>query len=116
MNIEQWTVKFKDVARKQFALIKVRFSKFFSDLIEVDVELSQIPVQDKKGKDVSVYWKIYDGFDGNKTFWTDSNGLEMQKRKINYRPLYNITSFTKNNISSNFYPVTSAIALRDSNS
>ena len=29
-------------------------------------------------------------FDNDKTFYTDSNGLEMQKRILNYRPTWNI--------------------------
>ena len=53
-------------------------------------------------------------------FWTDSNGLEMQKREIvlyegnttqqNNQTDYNPNSYT---ISNNYYPVDSAIALRD---
>lgn len=117
MNIEQWTIKFADIAKKQFALIKVRFSPLFNGLIEFDVELSPVPVSnDKQGKDVTVNWKMYDGFNANKTFWTDSNGLEMQKRVLNYRPTFDVATNTKQNISSNFYPVTSAIAMRDVNS
>lgn len=102
-----------EVQSQQFAIIKVRFSPFFNELIEFDVELSPVPVNDKQGKDVTVNWKMYDGFDANKTFWTDSNGLQMQKRIINYRETFDVVKDTKQNISSNFYPVTSAIAIRD---
>lgn len=66
---------------------------------------------------MTVNWKFYDGFEAKKTFWTDSNGLEMQQRKIrdiktgnkaaDEKPL----SFTK--IAGNYFPVTSAIAMRD---
>jgi lysosomal alpha-mannosidase len=56
---------------------------------------------------------MYDGFNTNKTFWTDSNGLEMQKRVINHRDTFDVVKDTKQNISSNFYPVTSAIVMRD---
>lgn len=113
LNIEQWTIKFQDVTTQQFALIKVRFSPFFNELIEFDVELSAVPVNDKQGKDVTVNWKMYDGFNANKTFWTDANGLQMQKRVINFREDFDVVKDTKQNISSNFYPVTSAIAMRD---
>ena len=66
MNIEQWTIKFADIAKKQFALIKVRFSPLFNELIEFDVELSPVPVtEDKQGKDITVNWKMYDGFNAN---------------------------------------------------
>jgi hypothetical protein len=51
-------------------------------LIEFEVELNPIPFEDGVGKDVTVNWKLYDGFNINRTFWTDSNGLEMQERKI----------------------------------
>jgi hypothetical protein len=63
--------------------------------------------------DVIAHWKMYDGFNGNKTFFTDSNGLEMQERHLNYRATYDILTNTSQNISSNYYPVTSAIAVRD---
>jgi hypothetical protein len=117
LNIEQWTIKFADSTKGQYALIKVRFSPLFNDLIEFDVELSSVPVKsDRQGKDVTVNWKMYDGFNANQTFWTDANGLEMQKRRINFRETFDVVANTKQNISSNFYPVTSAIAMRDTNS
>jgi len=52
-------------------------------------------------------------FEANSTFWTDSNGLEMQKRILNYRPTWDYSG--EQNISSNYYPVSSAIVMRDSN-
>jgi hypothetical protein len=39
--------------------------------------MSEIPIKDGKGKDVTVNWRMFDGFEANRTFWTDSNGLEM---------------------------------------
>jgi len=60
-------------------------------MIEFDVDIATVPVElDKKGKDVIVNWKMYDGFDGKGTFWTDANGLDMQERKINHRPMFDI--------------------------
>lgn len=111
-NLEQWTIKFTDEPRQQHAIVKVRFSPLFDELIEFDVELGPVPVNDNQGKDVMVNWRMYDNFNGNQTFYTDSNGLEMQERRINYRPTFSIKD-TNQNVSSNFYPVTSAIALRD---
>jgi len=63
--------------------------------------------------DVIAHWKLYDGFNGNRTFWTDANGLEMQHRRINYREDFDPVSNTSQNISSNYYPITSAISMRD---
>jgi hypothetical protein len=55
---------------------------------------------------------MYDGFKANGTFWTDSNGLEMQERKIGFQKTFSLAN-DKQKIASNFYPVTSAIAIRD---
>jgi len=81
-------------------------------LIEFEVELSEVPVFDNVGKDVTVNWRMFDGWDSNQTFWTDSNGLEMQERRINYNPRFEWNK-DKNNITGNYYPVDSAIAIRD---
>ena len=47
-------------------------------------------------------------------FYTDSNCLEMQTRRLNWRPDFELETSMK--MSSNFYPINSAIALRDVNS
>jgi hypothetical protein len=52
-------------------------------------------------------------FDNNGTFYTDANGLEMQKRILNYRPTWDFSA--ANNITSNYYPINTAIAIRDKN-
>ena len=59
---------------------------------------------------MTVNWQI-ENFDNNKTFYTDSNGLEMQKRVLNYRESYDFLSFEE--ISGNYYPINSAIAIVD---
>jgi hypothetical protein len=56
-----------------------------SKLVEFEVKLHGIPVDDKLGKEVVANWQVI-GFDNDSTFYTDSNGLEMQKRILNYRP------------------------------
>ena len=101
--VEQWTVKFQEPTTKQYAIITIRYSKQKNTLIEFDTELSPL-LKEKKGKEVTMTWHLYDSYDGNDTFWTDSNGLEMQERHT--------VRFSKSNISANFYPVTSAIATR----
>ena len=56
---------------------------------------------------------MHDNFEANKNFWTDSNGLEMQDRRIDYHPLFKVRKEEIMNISNNYYPVDSAIAMRD---
>ena len=46
------------------------------------------------------------------TFYTDLNGLEMMKRKIDK---FNYVETANNSIAGNFYPVTSSISIKDEN-
>ena len=105
--LEQWTISFNDPITDERAIIKVRKSEVFSELLEFDVELAPISMKDNSNKDITVNWKMYNGFNANKTFWTDSNALAMVKRN------YIEESRLDNSIPANFYPVTSAIAMRD---
>jgi hypothetical protein len=59
-------------------------------------------------------WQMLDGFDPKQKFWTDSNALQMIERNLYKRvdPRF-IIEDKNSNISSNYYPVDSAIAMRD---
>jgi len=76
---------------------------------EWEVYLAGLP-NDNHGREVTVNWKSFDIKNAG-VFYTDSNGLEMQQRILNYRPTWNFTSFQK--VASNYYPVNSAIAIVD---
>lgn len=117
-NIDQWSIFYKNCTSKENAIIKVRFSPLYSDLIEFEVELAPVPVKDGQGKDVTVNWRFYDSFDPKGTFYTDSNGLEMQERKIKNITLNNPLANNAEGhnfatIAANYFPVDSAIAMRD---
>lgn len=101
-------------------MLRVRYSELFNEMIEFDLELNPIPIADGRGKDVTVNFKMFNGFDAKGLFWTDSNGLEMQERKTEFIP----TNYTFLNdkpypnyhmISGNFFPIDSAIMMRDHN-
>ena len=115
-HLEQWTIFFENKTSHEQAIIKVRFSpQFFEEIIEFEVELNPVQIDDEgRGKDVIVHWKLYDGFDAKGRFWTDSNALGMVERNVNLRPSFNFTDKTSN-ISANYYPVDSAIVVRDQN-
>lgn len=106
--MDQWTIVINDDEKKEKALIKIRKSD--SELIECDVELAPVSNKDGLSKDIIVSWKMYNGFSANKTFWTDSNSLAMIKRKVS--DLKNMVE----TIAGSYYPVTSAIAMRNINS
>ena len=72
-----------------------------------------MPVIKYDGKEVVAKWQALE-FDNDATFYTDSNGLEMQKRVLNKRPGWTVDTDQK--VSSNYYPINSAIAIRNANS
>lgn len=65
------------------------------DVVEIQSYLHPIELVDsiddttQRGKEVIL--KVTDKtIDNNKTFYTDSNGLELQKRIVDYRPSWNL--------------------------
>jgi len=77
--------------------------------------MDSLPKVDIDGYEVVAEFSVRD-FHNNKTFYTDSNGLEMQKRILNYRPTWDIQSNYNDsfeNITANFYPINSAISMQD---
>ena len=77
---------------------------------EWTLKLGSIPnvTDSQSGKEVILQFYT-PNIQNNKTFYTDSNGLEMQKRILDYRPTWNFTSTM--NITQNYYPINSAIAI-----
>ena len=87
-------------------------------VIKYDVVLFGLPMQptiSPKGHEVIVVFES-STIKNKQTFYTDSNGLGMQERILNYQPSYDMTSFYNLNSTANYYPVVSAIAIRDTES
>jgi hypothetical protein len=78
------------------------------------VLLFGIPQTQSFGHEVTVNF-IAPEIDNDSTFYTDSSGLAMQKRKLNYRPTWDLNLAAGQNNTANYYPVGSAIAIRDEN-
>lgn len=79
--------------------------------IEVEYSVGPIPIADGMGKEVITRWSST--LKSNATFFTDANGRDRQKRVRNYRPSWNLT--VTDPVSGNYYPVNSAILVRDQN-
>jgi hypothetical protein len=86
------------------------------EILKFDVDLNSLPNIYLDGYEFITTFKALD-FDNKETFYTDSNGLEMQKRIMNHREYYNITDknykVNNQNITANYYPINSAISLKD---
>ena len=82
--------------------MSIRFSDFFEEILEFQVESLDKSTSSKQSV-TTLNIKMLDGFEANKTFYTDLNGLEMTKRiQSNSTPAY--------------YPVTSSLSIRDTSS
>jgi len=99
-------------ARQVFANWVVQEISLYSgsDFIEVEFTVGPIPFKDNLGKEIVSIWRT--DIASEKTFYTDSNGRDMQKRIINYRPTWTLN--VTDPVSGNFYPVNHAISIRDS--
>ncbi|XP_025413400.1 lysosomal alpha-mannosidase-like isoform X2 [Sipha flava] len=80
------------------------------DHIEFEWLVGPIP-DDSIGKEVITRFHI-PFYQNNQTFYTDSNGREMLKRVLNYRPSFSLKDNLEN-VSGNYYPITSRITLTD---
>lgn len=81
-------------------------------VMQYDVDLFGIPGNRHVQQEVTV--NFYADIDNEGVFYTDSNALEMQKRVLNYRPTWNLTTKSGGlNITANMYPINSAISMID---
>lgn len=102
---------------QQFELARVHVS-IDKDLhvLKFDVDLESLPPAIYDGYEVIANFHV-ENFDNNQTFYTDSNGLEMQKRILNYRPTWDLVNTnykdSLENVTANYYPINSAISMED---
>lgn len=76
---------------------------------EVETRIDAIPISDKVGKEVTM--NFVSGYNNNKTFYTDSNGLEEQTRILDYRPTWPLV--VNEAVAGNYYPINSHIGIQD---
>lgn len=76
---------------------------------EIEWTIGPIPIGDGIGKEVIS--EFTSDFETNATFYTDSNGREILKRVIDYRPTWKLNQTEV--VAGNYYPVNSRIFIRD---
>ena len=111
-GIKAFNLYFSDAEKTRMYTAMIRLQPGEST-VEWEVQLHGIPVTDSDdlGKEVVVTWSMLgEDFNSENTFYTDSNGLEMQTRVLNERP--DFTLVTDEFASSNYYPINSALAIR----
>lgn len=81
-------------------------------VLRYEVLLYSLPSTSTTGHEVTANF-FAPKIQNNGVFYTDSNALEMQKRILNFRPTWNLTTNGNLNITANYYPIQSAIAIVD---
>lgn len=84
-----------------------------SDVLEYEANLLGIKDTDGLGKEVISVFSVK-GLNNEEEFYTDSNAMQMQYRKLNYRESWSPV-LSHQPVASNYYPINSAIAIRDKN-
>ncbi|CAD8127927.1 unnamed protein product [Paramecium sonneborni] len=75
----------------------------------IDTFVDSIDISDYKGKEIILI--ILTDINNQKVFYTDSNGLSLQKRQINHRDSWKMTVLEP--VSGNYFPVNGAIMIQD---
>jgi len=78
--------------------------------VELQTFVNSISVDDGQGKEVVLIVEV-PSINNQNNFYTDSMGMEMQRRVLNYRPTWNLQVVQP--ISSNYYPIQSTIFIQD---
>ncbi|CAD8109144.1 unnamed protein product [Paramecium sonneborni] len=90
--------------------LKVWITKFKDqNIFSIDTFLDSVDISDLNGKEI--VFQIYSDIQNNGVFYTDSNGLKLQKRIINHRDSWNVKM--KEKIAGNYFPVNGVIMIVD---
>mgnify|MGYP000849733300 FL=1 len=96
---------------RELVITRLRFYKNqLSQTIEIQSFLLSVPIADGLGKEITLNIENT-GIRNRGVFYTDANGLEMQKRVLNYRPTYPVDILEP--VAGNYYPINSAIYIED---
>lgn len=87
--------------------LRVYASDNYKHVVELETFVNSIPIEDKIGKEIVLL--VNTPLTNNQTFYTDSNGLELQKRILNYRPTWNLS--VNEPSSGNYYPINGMITI-----
>ncbi|KAL4461952.1 hypothetical protein ABPG74_000797 [Tetrahymena malaccensis] len=89
---------------------QLRFSSYLQkQFCEVETFIHSIDVNDGVGKEVVML--VNTNFKNNGKFFTDSSGLELQQRQVDYRHTWNLKQTEP--VSGNYYPIGAMIGMED---
>ncbi|BDA45668.1 Lysosomal alpha-mannosidase [Coccomyxa sp. Obi] len=80
-----------------------------AEFLEVEWTAGPLPFKDGMGHELVIRYES--NVTSGDEFYTDSNGREMLKRKVNFRPTWNLD--VKQPVAGNYYPLTAAIYIEE---
>lgn len=83
-----------------------------NNLVEIKTFVDSIDVSDKQGKEIIMDVQFED-FANDGVFYTDTNGLELMERKLNYRPTWDLEVHEPH--AGNFYPINPILKIKKVN-
>ncbi|CAD8082066.1 unnamed protein product [Paramecium primaurelia] len=81
------------------------------NIFYLDTFVDSINMSDYRGKEVIL--QVITDINNNKVFYTDSNGLSLQRRQVNHRDSWQMTVLEP--VSGNYFPVNGAIMIKNEN-
>ncbi|KAF5221685.1 hypothetical protein ECC02_005223 [Trypanosoma cruzi] len=101
---------------RRMGVVEQRFGKDLvqrvilrGDLVDVEFTSFGIPIHDNFGRELVARFRT--SVESGDVFYTDSNGREMQRRRVDHRSDYPFTQTEP--VAGNFYPVTSVFFIND---
>ncbi|CAD8084472.1 unnamed protein product [Paramecium primaurelia] len=88
---------------------KIKKLQHIDDTYEIESYITDIPIQKENGKEVVMI--ISTDIQNDDTFYTDSSGMRMQQRKLNYRPTWDLE--VNQPIAGNYYPVNGILQIQN---
>lgn len=94
-------------------LSNIRIYKDLAKGVEIESFVDSISIDNLKGKEIIMRVEV-PSIQNKNTFYTDSMGMELQKRVLDYRSSWNLE--VTEPIAGNYYPVLSTILIKDEDS
>lgn len=97
------TLRYRNWAAQTFRILNG------TNNFEIESTVGPIDISDEQGKEVISRFST--NLASNKTWFSDSNGLEMQERRLNFR--FQFDALIQEPVSGNYVPITNMIHIQD---
>ncbi|CAD8098565.1 unnamed protein product [Paramecium sonneborni] len=94
---------------RDYVHTKIKKLEHNEDTYEIESYITEIPIQKENGKEIVMI--ISTDIQSEDIFYTDSSGMRMQQRKLNFRPTWDLD--VNQPIAGNYYPVNGILQIQN---